>query len=142
VEERNENIPMGMNASSPGFAVMFVMMGVFFAGAAMIRERDHKTLARLLTTPTEKFFIISGKMLGFFLVVFIQFLILILFGQLVLKVNWGNLPLFATGDKLCPFSNRNRNTSFSCCADFSSGWSICCAYFNGNHYAWRCLVAY
>lgn len=93
VEKRNKNIPTGMNASSPGFAVMFVMMGVFFAGAAMIQERDHKTLARLLTTPTEKSSIISGKMLGFFLVGFIQFLILILFGQLVLKVNWGNLPL-------------------------------------------------
>ncbi|MBU4362408.1 ABC transporter permease [bacterium] len=93
VEKRDENIPIGMEASSPGFAVMFVMMGVCFAGVAMVQERHHKTLARLLTTPTEKFFIISGKMLGFFLLGFIQFLILILFGQLVLKVNWGNLPL-------------------------------------------------
>lgn len=93
VEKRNENIPLGVEASSPGFAVMFVMMGVCFAGAAMVQERHHKTLARLLTTPTEKFSIISGKMLGFFLVGFIQFMILILFGQLVLKVNWGNLPL-------------------------------------------------
>ena len=92
VEKREENIPMGVEASSPGFAVMFVMMGVCFAGVAMVQERHHKTLARLLTTPTEKFFIISGKMLGFFLVGFIQFMILILFGQLVLKVNWGNLP--------------------------------------------------
>ncbi|MHC2993956.1 MAG: ABC transporter permease [Candidatus Atribacteria bacterium] len=93
MEERNENIPIGMNASSPGFTVMFVMMGVFFAGAAMVQERHHKTLARLLTTPTEKFSIISGKMLGFFLIGFIQFMILILFGQLILKVNWGKLPL-------------------------------------------------
>ena len=93
VEKRDENIPLGVEASSPGFAVMFVMMGVCFAGVAMVQERHHKTLARLLTTPTEKFFIISGKMLGFFLVGFIQFMILILFGQLVLKVNWGNLPL-------------------------------------------------
>jgi len=92
VEKRDENIPLGVEASSPGFAVMFVMMGVCFAGVAMVQERHHKTLARLLTTPTEKFFIISGKMLGFFLVGFIQFMILILFGQLVLKVNWGNLP--------------------------------------------------
>jgi len=93
VEKRNENIPLGVEASSPGFAVMFVMMGVCFAGVAMVQERHNKTLARLLTTPTEKFSIISGKMLGFFLVGFIQFMILILFGQLVLKVNWGNLPL-------------------------------------------------
>jgi len=94
VEKREENIPIGgVEASSPGFAVMFVMMGVCFAGVAMVQERHNKTLTRLLTTPTEKFFIISGKMLGFFLVGFIQFMILILFGQLVLRVNWGNLPL-------------------------------------------------
>ena len=93
VEKREENVPIGVEASSPGFAVMFVMMGVCFAGVAMVQERHNKTLARLLTTPTEKFSIISGKMLGFFLVGFIQFMILILFGQLVLKVNWGNLPL-------------------------------------------------
>ena len=93
VEKRDENIPIGVEASSPGFAVMFVMMGVCFAGVAMVQERHNKTLARLLTTPTEKFFIIFGKMLGFFLIGFIQFMILILFGQLVLKVNWGNLPL-------------------------------------------------
>jgi len=93
VEKRDENIPMGVEASSPGFAVMFVMMGVCFAGVAMVQERHNKTLTRLLTTLTKKFFIISGKMLGFFLVGFMQFMILILFGQFVLKVNWGNLPL-------------------------------------------------
>lgn len=93
VEKEDKNIPLGVEASSPGFAVMFVMMGVCFAGVAMVQERHHMTLARLLTTPTERFSIISGKMLGFFLLGFIQFLILILFGQLILKVNWGNLPL-------------------------------------------------
>ncbi len=93
VEKRNEEVPIGMNASSPGIAVMFVMMGVLFAAAAMVQERHTKTLARLLTTPTRKFSLISGKMSGFFLIGFIQFLILIFFGQFVLKVNWGNSPM-------------------------------------------------
>ncbi|GAG62203.1 unnamed protein product, partial [marine sediment metagenome] len=53
VEKREENIPIGVEASSPGFAVMFVMMGVCFAGVAMVQERHNKTLARLLTTPTD-----------------------------------------------------------------------------------------
>ena len=92
VEQKEQNIALGMNLSSPGFAVMFVMMGVFSAGAAMVTERHHGTLARLLTTPTSKFSVISGKMLGFFLLGLIQFLILILFGQFVLRVNWGNSP--------------------------------------------------
>jgi len=92
VEQKEQNVAVGMNLSSPGFAAMFVMMGVFFAGAAMVAERDHGTLARLLTTPTSKFSIISGEMLGFFLLGLVQFLILILFGQYVLGVNWGNSP--------------------------------------------------
>ncbi len=90
VEQKEQNLALGMNLSSPGFAAMFVMMGVFFAGAAMVAERHHGTLARLLTTPTSKFSIISGKMLGFFLLGLVQFAILILFGQFVLRVNWGN----------------------------------------------------
>ena len=92
VEQKEQNVAVGMNLSSPGFAAMFVMMGVFFAGAAMVAERHHGTLARLLTTPTSKFSIISGEMLGFFLLGLVQFLILILFGQYVLGVNWGNSP--------------------------------------------------
>jgi ABC-2 type transport system permease protein len=92
VEQKEQNLALGMNLSSPGFAVMFVMMGVFFAGAAMVAERHQGTLARLLTTPTSKFSIISGEMLGFFLLGLVQFAILILFGQYVLGVNWGNSP--------------------------------------------------
>ncbi len=93
VDESKQSLVMGMNLSSPGFAVMFVMMGVFFAGAAMVNERRLGTLARLLTTPTGKLAIISGEMLGFFLLALVQFLILILFGQFALGVNWGSSPI-------------------------------------------------
>lgn len=92
VEQKEQNLALGMNLSSPGFAAMFVMMGVFFAGAAMVAKRHQGTLARLLTTPTSKFSIISGEMLGFFLLGLVQFAILILFGQYVLGVNWGSSP--------------------------------------------------
>lgn len=92
VEQKEQNLALGMNLSSPGFAAMFVMMGVFFAGAAMVAERHQGTLARLLTTPISKFSIISGEMLGFFLLGLVQFAILILFGQYVLGVNWGSSP--------------------------------------------------
>ena len=92
VEQKEQNLALGMNLSSPGFAAMFVMMGVFFAGAAMVAERHQGTLARLLTTPTSKFSIISGEMLGFFILGLVQFAILILFGQYVLGVNWGSSP--------------------------------------------------
>ena len=93
VEKKIDDIPLGMNLSSPGFAAMFVMMGVFFAGAAMVAERQNGTLARLLSAPLSKFSIISGEMLGFFLLGLVQFAILILFGQYVLGVNWGSSPI-------------------------------------------------
>lgn len=93
VQKTDENIALGMDLSSPGFAAMFVMMGIFFAGAAMVAERQNGTLARLLTTPLNKFTIISGEMLGFFLLGLIQFAILILFGQFALGVSWGNSPI-------------------------------------------------
>lgn len=93
VEENKQSLITGMQLSSPGFAVMFVMMGVFFAGAVIVQERRAGTLARLITTPTGKFTIISGNMLGFFLLGLIQFSVLIAFGQIVLNVNWGRSPL-------------------------------------------------
>ena len=93
VDENKQSLVMGMNLSSPGFAVMFVMMGVFFAGAAMVNERRLGTLDRLLTTPTGKLAIMSGEMLGFFLLALVQFSILILFGQFALGVNWGSSPI-------------------------------------------------
>ena len=93
VDESKQSLVMGMNLSSPGFAVMFVMMGVFFAGAAMVNERRLGTLDRLLTTPTGKLAIMSGEMLGFFLLALVQFSILILFGQFALGVNWGSSPI-------------------------------------------------
>jgi ABC-2 type transport system permease protein len=93
VQKTNENMALGMDLSSPGFAAMFVMMGIFFAGAAMVAERQNGTLARLLTAPLSKFTIISGEMLGFFFLGLIQFAILILFGQFALGVSWGNSPI-------------------------------------------------
>ncbi len=84
-------IPTGMNQSSPGIAVMFTLMTVVMSGASTILiERDNGTLARLLTTPITKGKIVFGKTLGVFLVGITQMLILIIFGQVVLGVKWGN----------------------------------------------------
>lgn len=90
-ESTGLTVPMGMNQSSPGMAVMFTMMVVVFSGAGTIlRERQNGTLGRLLVTPVSKVSIILGKTLGVFLVGFAQISILILIGQFILGVNWGN----------------------------------------------------
>lgn len=82
----------GFNATSPGFGVMFVMIGAFFTAVVLAEERETNILSRLLTTPVTKVTILTGKLLGVFCVSIIQFLFIIFFGQFILKVNWGNSP--------------------------------------------------
>jgi len=85
-------LPSGFNATSPGFGVMFVMIGAFFTAVVLAEERETNILSRLLTTPVNKITILTGKLLGVFCVSIIQFLFIIFFGQFILKVNWGNSP--------------------------------------------------
>lgn len=85
-----EDIPMGMNQSSPGMAVFFTLMTVVMTGAnSILQDRQTGTLSRLLATPLSKTKLISGRTLGIFLVGITQISILILVGQFMLGVNWG-----------------------------------------------------
>jgi len=93
VQKENLILPTGFNATSPGFGVMFVMMGAFFTAVVLAEEREMNILSRLLTTPITKMVVLSGKLLGVFCVTIIQFLFIIFFGQFILGVNWGNSPL-------------------------------------------------
>lgn len=58
-----------------------------------VSERLGGTLRRLMITPNRKGVIIGGKTLGRFILGMIQMVILVGFGALVLKVNWGSDPL-------------------------------------------------
>lgn len=93
VQKENLILPTGFNATSPGFGVMFVMMGAFLTAVVLAEEREMNILSRLLTTPITKIVVLSGKLLGVFCVTIIQFLFIIFFGQFILGVNWGNSPL-------------------------------------------------
>lgn len=79
-----------MNHSSPGMAVYFTLMAVVMSGAgSILRDRENGTLSRLLATPLNKVKIITGRTLGVFLVGITQISFLILVGQFILGVNWG-----------------------------------------------------
>lgn len=85
-----EDVPIGMNQSSPGMAVYFTLMAVVMTGAnSILRDRQNGTLSRLLATPLNKGKIITGRTLGVFLVGITQISFLILIGQFLLGVNWG-----------------------------------------------------
>jgi ABC-2 type transport system permease protein len=81
------------NQFSPGMMVMFAIFGLTSAAMVMVMERKNGAMARLLTTPMNKAELIGGHILGMFLVFFAQQLVLVIFGQLVLKVDYFRQPV-------------------------------------------------
>lgn len=85
-------LPDNQTQSSTGFGVMFVMAGVLGTATALVSERLRNTLARVLTTPTSVLAFLSGKLMAMMALGVLQFLLFILWGRFVLKVDWGRDP--------------------------------------------------
>ncbi|MGA2502927.1 MAG: ABC transporter permease [Anaerolineales bacterium] len=83
---------MSMAQSSPAMMIQFAIAGLLTAATVIVNERKTRSLQRLLTTATSRFQILFGHYLAIFVMIFSEFLILILFGQL-LQVNYLRLPL-------------------------------------------------
>ncbi len=80
------------NQFSPGMMVMFAIFGLTSAAMVMVAERKNGAMARLLTTPMNRAELIGGHILGMFLVFFAQQMVLVIFGQLILKVDYFRQP--------------------------------------------------
>lgn len=90
-----ETDPYGSNNyahSSAGIMVQFAMAGLMGAAEIIMLEKKNKTLQRLLTTAIRRWEIILGHFLAMFVLVLAQLLILVLFGQLVLGVEYFGAP--------------------------------------------------
>jgi ABC-2 type transport system permease protein len=81
------------NQYSPGMMVMFALFGVMQAAIVLVIERRTGAMARMLTTPLTKPELIGGHILGMFTIFFLQQFLLVLFGQLILKVDYFRAPL-------------------------------------------------
>ncbi len=81
------------NQASPGIIVMFVIFGLTTSGQILVTERKSHTLQRMMTTSMHSWQIIAGHLLAMFSVVLVQELLLILFGQLVLGVDYARQPI-------------------------------------------------
>lgn len=91
-----EKAPLGgnpYNQTSPGILVQFTVFGLISSSAILVEERKTRTLQRLFTTSMPPAHIILGHLLANFTIAFLQQLILILFGQFLLKVNYFREPL-------------------------------------------------
>jgi ABC-2 type transport system permease protein len=83
------------NQSSPGMLVMFAVFGLINSANVIVLERKNRTLERMLTASLSRAEIIGGHLLATFAISFIQQLLLVVFGQLVLQVNYFREPLGA-----------------------------------------------
>jgi ABC-2 type transport system permease protein len=79
--------------SSPGQLVTWVLISLSGSAVVFVNERKYGTLRRLLITPTQRSTILSGKIASRVTMGLVQMILLIIFGRLVLNVNWGHAPL-------------------------------------------------
>lgn len=81
------------NQASPGILVQFAIFGLVTSGQILVQERKSRTLQRMMTTALHPWQIIAGHLLAMFAIVFIQVIILVVFGQIALGVNYAHQPL-------------------------------------------------
>ena len=79
--------------SSAGQLITWVFIPLFGISALFAYERQQGTLRRLLITPTSKATFLLGTISGQVLMALIQMLLLVGFGILVMKLNWGREPV-------------------------------------------------
>lgn len=74
--------------SSPGMMAQFAIAGLIGAASLLVTERKTRALRRLLTTAISRAQILLGHYLAMFGMIFTQLLVLCLFGQLFLRLNY------------------------------------------------------
>lgn len=79
--------------SSAGQLVTWVFIPLIGISSLFAYERRSGTLRRLLTTPTHASIFLVGTISGQVLIALVQMLLLVGFGSLVMKLNWGREPL-------------------------------------------------
>jgi ABC-2 type transport system permease protein len=79
--------------TSAGQLITWVFIPLFGISGLFAYERRQGTLPRLLTTPSSKATFLFGTIFGQVLMALLQMLLLVGFGILVMKLNWGRAPL-------------------------------------------------
>ncbi len=77
---------------APGMMLQFAIAGLLTAAQVIVSERKSRTFQRLLTTATHRSQIVLGHYLAILLMILTQFVLLIMFGQFVLRIDYLRLP--------------------------------------------------
>ena len=76
--------------SNVGFIIMVLMMSLVTSTGVLLQERMDGTWQRLIATPIRRSQILGGYLLGFFILGWIQFGILVGASRLLFNIYWGN----------------------------------------------------
>jgi ABC-2 type transport system permease protein len=79
--------------STAGQMITWVFIPLIGLCAIFAMERAGGTLERLLVTPTSKALYIGSTVLGQVLTALLQMTLLMIFGMLVMRINWGHSPV-------------------------------------------------
>ncbi len=90
--ELKNSYSISMSQSSPAMMLMFAIAGMLNAGQMMVAERKTHSLQRMLTTAASRLHILLGHYLAILILILLQFILLISFGQIILKVEYLRIP--------------------------------------------------
>jgi ABC-2 type transport system permease protein len=79
--------------SLPGMMAQFAIAGLMGAAEIIIQERKSGALDRILSTAVPKSSVLVGHWLAMFAMIFMQFIVLVIFGQLFLRLDFFAAPL-------------------------------------------------
>jgi ABC-2 type transport system permease protein len=94
-EEKPKAGIMSPANTAPGMMLQFGIAGLLSAAQVLVHERKTRCLPRLLTTAVARHEILLGHFLALFTVSFVQFVILMAFGEIALKLDYLRQPLAA-----------------------------------------------
>ncbi len=92
-EETNAIENNGFIHSSPGMMAQFAIAGLIGAAEILVSERRNRALARMLTTGISRLGILLGHFLAMTTIIFLQLVVLAIFGQIFLQLNYLASPL-------------------------------------------------
>lgn len=91
-EEEVSTQVASLGHTSPGMILQFAIASLLTSATVIVNERKTRSLQRLLTTATQRTHILLGHYLAIFIMLFAQSMVLIVFGQLALKVDYFREP--------------------------------------------------
>lgn len=83
----------GFAHSAPGMMLQFAIAGLLTCAQVIVMERKNRCLQRMLTTAASRFEILLGHYLAIFALIFAQFILLIVFAQLFLRLDYLRQPV-------------------------------------------------